>query len=486
MQNKTIFPSYIHYAIYFITSLLFACFIDISMIDDGLRHLSFAQNQELMQNWGEVFPFSLFASYDPWFMWHKLLSIFIFLFSYENAHIYVNTTSLFLLLVLVDLHLKKSLKRDYKAFFYIFAISIVYLSSYRYLILRPDLLSGLFVLAALLFKNRFIPIFILTIFYAPFYYLFFLYTGSIGLTYLIQKKFKAFLGVFVASVFSLLFHLFYDQKGYINTVINILNDQNLRMGLEVTEGEPLLSILSNLNYFILLPLFLLGSFYLIYKKYSYFKENPLALFLLLTSILWLNQVRYYALFLPLIFIYSFSFILQINQKGVLIGFRKYFVFLKKYLLFASNKKLFYLIALPYTIMLLAYSLSNNSYNEEVEKVKTLFLNKAFNNKTVLMNKLHVDMYKALYYNPKIKFVPSCSIGWFDNTNAKIKDIYIRMQKEDGIKEEELKQLIDYINADIYIHYLANKKQIMSFEKLKEFGIIPKLIYHDKIIFKVNK
>lgn len=485
MQNKTIFPPYIHYTIYFITSFLFAYFIDISMIDDGLRHLSFAQNQELMKNWGEVFPYSLFGEYDPWFMWHKLLSIFIFLFSYESAHIYVNTSSLFLLLVLVDLHLRKSLERDYKAFFYIFAISIVYLSSYRYLIIRPDLLSGLFVLAALLFKNRFLPIFILTMLYAPFYYLFFLYTGSIGLTYLIQKKLKAFFGVFVASVFSLLFHLFYDLEGYIDTVINILNDQNLRMGLEVIEGEPLFSILSNLNYFILLPIFFLGSFYLIYKKYSYFKKNTLALFLLITSILWLNQVRYYDLFLSLISIYIFSIILHVNQKGVLIGFRRYFIFLKKYLLFASNKKLFYLIALPYTIIILAYSLSNSSYNEEVEKVKTLFLNKAFDNKTVLMNKLHADIYKALYYNPRIKFVPSCSIGWFDN-NAKIKDIYIRMQKEDGIKEDELKQLIDYVKADIYIHYLTNKKQTMSFEKLKEFGIIPKLIYHDKIIFKVNK
>ncbi len=64
-----------------------------------------------------------------------------------------------------------------------------------------------------------------------------------------------------------------------------------------------------------------------------------------------------------------------------------------------------------------------------------------------------DIYKAFYFNPTVKIVPSCSIGWFDDKDKSMKDIYIRMQKDEGISEEELRKLIDYINADIYIHYL---------------------------------
>jgi hypothetical protein len=451
MKKKIYFNTYIHYFIYIVSAVVFSLFLDNSMFDDGLRHVAYSSNKDIMHSWGEVFPHSLFGDYDPWFMWHNLLSFFLNFVDVSHLHILINSITLFLLMVFIDYYLRLVCKYNFDSLIYIIVLAIIYLSSIRYVIVRPDLLSGLYILCALLLKNKFFPIFILTIFYGPFYYLFFIYTGSMGLIELIRKRFKSFFGLFFASVFVLIFHLTYDFNGYVQTVKNILLDQKLRMGVQVSEGKPLFDILSSIDYFILLPLFLIVSGLLIYKKYDYFKNNPIPLFLVITSILWLNQTRYFILFLPLFYIYLFSIYINTDKKRFLQNIRKYFIILKKYISYSKKAKLFYIVAIPYSIFMIGYSMNNFSINKEVEEAR-FFEDKKFNNKTILLNRLHVDVYKGLYVNPTLKFIPSCSIGWFDNSNEEMKDIYIRMIKEKGISEIELKKLIKYVNADIYIHY----------------------------------
>lgn len=485
MKNKIFFNLFSHYLIYIIAALSFAYFLDISMPDDGLRHISFANNTDLMKSWGEIFPYSLFTSYDPWFLWHSLLSSLMIVIDFEYIHIVVNFFVILALLIIVDIYIRCEIKYDFASFIYIIVFSVVFLSANRYIMVRPDLLSGLFILISLLLKNKFIPIFLLTIFYSPFYYLFFIYTGSIGLVVLIQKKWKIFFGVFIGSIFSLGIHLLYDTSGYILTVKNILMDQNLRMGLEVSEGKPLFNIFGHLNYFILLPVFLLIGFFLISKNYNYFQKNSLALFLLITSILWINQIRYFVLFLPIIIIYVISIVSNTNKKIFFNILRKYFVLLKRNVAYSKKAVLFYVIAIPYCIFAFTYAFNTKSLNKDTFEAK-FFANKIFNEKTILLNNLHADLYRALYYNPTIKFIPSCSVGWFDDKKKEIKDIYIRMQKEKGINEKELLSLVQYVNADYYIHYLRNKKQILDFDKLKKFGIIPEMIYHNRIIFRIKK
>ena len=485
MGKKTYFKYHIHLMIYLISSILFAYYLDVSMLDDGLRHISFANNIEIMHNWGEVFPNSLFGSYDPWYLWHKFLQIAIEISSYEKVHILINSIVLFLLLLLVDVHFRDKIKYDYASLTYIIVLSIVYLSCHRYIMVRPDLLSGLYVIFMLTQKNRFIlPLFI-TLFYGPFYYLFFIYTGSIGLTYIIQRDWRSLFGTFLGSIIVLIIYLFTDKNGYIQTIINILNDQNLRMGLEVSEGTPLFSIFDNLSYYILLPLFLICSFCVIYWKYEYFRKNSVATFLVITSILWVNQIRYYILFLPLIVLFLTILILNLDKKLFFYRVRKILFFIKKYVSYSKKVKIFYIIAIPYTIFALSYAFIGKSKNESLEKGR-FYSQKEFSNKTILFNSLHIDIYKALYFNPTIKTVPSCSIGWFDDKNKKMKDIYIRMQKDDGISENELRELIDYVDADIYIHYLRNNNQILNFEKLKKLGILPLKIYKNRIIFEIEK
>ncbi len=485
MTNKIIFPLYIHLLIYAIASFLFAYSLGISMPDDGLRHISFAENQNIMKSWGDVFPHSLFSNYDPWYAWHFALQSLLKIVFYDDIHILINTFSLFALMLLIDKYIRDEINYNFYSLIYIVVFSIVFITSYRYLMVRPDLLSGLFIMTALLLRNKFLPIFIITIIYAPFYYLFFIYTSSIGLVYMIQKKWKLFFGVFTGSLTIGIFFLLQDYQGYVDTVIYILNDQTLRMGLGVGEGKPIFSILSNLNYYILLPVFLGGSSLLIYWKYKYFSINPLGTFLVVTSILWFNQHRYFHLFLPFILVYIMAFIMNSDKKLFMFYIRKYSILIKRNFNHSKKVPLFYLIAIPYSIVAFSFVYNTKSSNKVIEEA-IFFKNKSFNNKTVLMNNLHLDIYKALYHNPTIKFIPSCSIGWFDNSDVEIKDIYIRMQKDDGISEEELYQLIKYINADIYIHYLKNTKQELNFQKLEQFGIIADKIYHNRIIFKIKK
>ena len=485
MKNKFFFNTYIHNIIFLISALIFAFFLDKSMPDDGLRHISFAYNSSIMQSWGSVFPNSLFNDYDPWFMWHNLLGFYSSFIKYEYVHIFVNFISLYLLMILISLHVKNEIKYNLSSILYIAVFSIVFLSSFRYLMVRPDLLSGLFVFYALLKGRKFLPIFIVTILYGPFYYLFFMYTGSIGLVYLIQKKWDAFWGVFIGSIITLLFFLIHDTKGYVSTVLNILNDQKLRMGLEVGEGRPMFDFLSHFNYFLLLILFLTLSIFIIYKKYNYFKINNIALFLVITSILWLNQLRYFYLFLPIISVYLLAIILNSNKKRVFYSLRKYNLFLAKYINYSKNRLIFYIIAIPYSIFIFSIAFNFQSINKDIDEAQ-FFKNELFDNKVILLNNLNEDIYKGLYHNPTIKFVPSCSVGWFSNEDEYMKSIYIRMQKKDGINEEELYKLIKYVNADFYVHYLLNDTQVLDFSKLSEFGIIPKTIYHNRIIFNIEK
>ncbi|MEA3289165.1 MAG: hypothetical protein U9Q04_03190 [Campylobacterota bacterium] len=455
------------------------------MIDDGLRHIAFAQYQDTMKSWGDVFPHSLFSSYDPWQNWHLLIKVLLNIVSYENVHIAINFLTLFALMLLIDKYLKLYIKYDFGSFTYIIVFSIIYFTAYRYLMIRPDQLSGLFVFGALLLSNRFLPVFLLTVFYGPFYYLFFIYTGSIGLVYLVQKKYRSFTGVFLGSIVVLIYFLLNNYQGYIDTITYILTDQSLRMGLGVGEGRPVFDLFSNLNYFILLPLFLTFSFLLIYKNYQYFKNNSLALFLIITSILWINQYRYFHLFYPFIVLFIISIIINTNKKVLLYKIRRYITIGKRFFSFSKNKPLFYLVALPYAIAVFSYQFNNKSLNDKI-KESDIFNDPIYNNKVILLNSMNLDIYKMLYINKTIKTIPSCSIGWFDRTDPEIKDIYIRMQKPKGIDEKELRTLIKYTNADIYIHYMKNKKQTLDFNKLINYGIIPSKIEKNRLIFNIRK
>ena len=141
--------------IYFISAYVFAYFADFTMTDDGLRHIAFAAHPNVMNSWAEVFPHSLFMSdYDPWHVWHAIVAFYLQFFSVDTLHVAINTSSLFLLMIFIDLLLTKYSKVNFGTLSIIVVLSIVLLGSSRYINLRPDLLSGLYLMAALLLTKR--------------------------------------------------------------------------------------------------------------------------------------------------------------------------------------------------------------------------------------------------------------------------------------------------------------------------------------------
>jgi len=482
-KQKQIFNSlYFKYIIYLLTALSYSYFSGLSAGDDGLRHLAFAANKDIMHSWGEVFPHSLFfTEYDPWYIWHNILTFYINIFSYTYAHIAINVTVLFTFMFLLDALINKYSSFKNSSLLIFIVLIITFLASHRYIIIRPDLLSGLFLMSALVFQRNFLALFIITIFYSSSYYLFFLYTGSIGLLYLVLRDYKAFTTVFSASVLGLVFHLLHGGEEFIQTIIYLLSDQSLREGLEVSEGAPLFAFLKIFNYYILVFGVWIISFSIIIKNYDYFKKQHIALLLLIMSPLWLAQVRYFLLLEPLFFLY-----LIIEYRAILNAiFARhilyYFYSSLKILKNAQYKTSFLLPALLYTLVMFGY-LMKDSKQEQTLQQKAYYTNDIFKNQTILLNALSSDIYYALYLNPTIKFVPSCSIGWFEK-NEKMKKIYINMMKESGITEEELRELLTYVNAKYYIHQTRNLQQTLSFEKLKKLNILPFMILDNKIIFE---
>ena len=470
------------WSVYFFAAFFYAYFVNLSAGDDGLRHIAFAAHKDLMHSWGQVFPHSLFfTNYDPWFVWDKLISFFLLIFPYKSVHIPINITVLFTLFLLLDALLLKysSLKKQPMLIFLILAI--VTMSLHSYINVRPDLLSGLFIMSVLLFYKRLFLLFILTICYSSSYYLFFLYTGSLGILFLILREYKTVGTLFIASLLGLGLHLYYGGEEFIKTITYLLTDQTLRDGLSVGEGNPLFSFLKIFNYYVLVLLAWSISFVLIYFKYDYFKKQHIALLLLIMSPLWLAQVRYSYLLRPLFFLY-----LAIESRVILQSLlsRKiqYFCYKIVHIIKSVQYKTVFIVpALFYTAFMFGF------FSRDVDQTKTLvqkdfFKNSKFNNQTILLNALSSDIYYALYLNPTIKFVPSCSIGWFEN-NKKMKDIYIKMMKTKGINELQLSKLMNYVHAKYYFHILRNKQQILSFKKLKSLHIVPLLIIDNKILFQ---
>ncbi len=487
MMHQTVntIPPYLRWMIYAFSALLFSYFAGFSMLDDGMRHIAFAAHPEIMESWADVFPHSLFfREYDPWHVWHSIIALYLEFIPYHSVHTAITATVLFLMMLLIDQLLIKYSDMRLGSVHILLVLAIVILGDDRYITVRPDLLSGLYVMAALLFKERGILLFILTLFYAPSYYLFFLYTGSIGLVYLTLKDAKAFSAVFIASLLGLALHLSLDGTAYLQTVWNLLTDQSLRSGLEVGEGKALFGFLSLFNYYALV-LFFGGIITVItYKFYAYFQKQPLALFLLITSILWIIQVRYFLLLRSLMLLYLL--IEFRNISNMLLSRRVlYYLFRMWHIIrSASSRPLFYLLAIPYTIAMFAYSMqTNETRSKELLQTKGFFSNKKLDNRRFLSNSFNLNTYFALYLNPTLEMIPSCSIGWFEQKSASMKEIYIRMMKPEGIKEEELQQLLAYTRPDYYLHSFRNIQQVLDFKRLKAIGLEPLLILDNQALFK---
>lgn len=485
-DDKKNIKYFVRWILYFITASFVAVGLNYNFSDDGLRHLAFAQNAVVMKSWGEVFPMSLFDNYDPWFFWDNLLSYVIKISSYDVAHIVVNIFSIFILLIMIDTLFTIEMKR-YKNTIVLLSILLLTSVFARYTNLRPDLLSGFYTMGIYIIfksfdaKRRFLVVFIASLMYLPMYYLFFVYTLAMTMYMFLMRDYKSMFSLLLAT--SIGFGYYYFQFGAeaFTTLKYILSDEKLRDGLYVGEGLPIFDTLAVVNVKILFLIYLIGVLYLKIKHQNFLINNSLFSLLITLSLLWVGQLRYTSLFSPFFYVLAISFILNLRVRDVKYYFYKARIlllnFFKGYAKNSRNVSFLVIFALfaafeSGLIMKSDYEDTNN----EAKAMFSEFKSEKYNNSTILFNTLDKASYYALYSNPTIKEVPSCSIGW-DYGTDRFHILYRKMVKKD-ISSLELRELAEIVDADYLILKLpvnnkkdfdVNKLNCNSFKILKFFG-----------------
>lgn len=496
-ENNKSLETFFSISLIFIFSFLVARSLGFTMLDDGWRHLSMGLNKDEVVSWGRVFAHSLYTEYDPWFMWHKLIS-FIASFIDKNKDIntvlIINTFSYFFLALWYYLMLIRysTLKR----------INILLLScvlpllTTRYLNLRPDILSGLFVLYALLINNKSLLV-IISLIYMPFYYVFWFFVGYIGYMNLFLGKYKEFIVLSFMMLFGFCFHLFMDFEGYVQMMQNVLNNDVL-IGKYLVSESSTFAILKELKYILggnikfLLILMILSWVVLYLMK----PKKMISKFLILLMPLMLLQFRFLLILMPVLILYSIliieDFVLMLEQYGFYGTIDKIIDKLKETSYIVEIFQRFYkeiftaLIALFFLSAYMGEKKNLILLEKELQNTKFLGENE-FKGKKVLITHMGLTMQFMVFFNPSGSCIPNCSLGWVDY-DKKMKDIYFKIiMNEDNLKKEELFEFIKFNDVDYFIvdkFFGDNIK--FRYDEIEKIGYRFYRIMDKKIVFqKIN-
>lgn len=489
-ENKNLKP-YVRYILYFIIASFVAVGLGYSFNDDGLRHLAFANSPKIMKSWGDVYPMSLFGTYDPWSFWHHFLRFIISISSFEYAHIVVNIISLFLLMILMDTILSLKLKR-YKNLI-VLLVPITFIMVYgRYTNLRPDLISGFFVMTLYFVNEKFkskqisyFVIFFIALIYAPMYYLFFVYTLMFAMFFFMMSEYKKSFLMVIATIAGLLFYYFYFGQESIEIIKYVLMDSKLRNGMMVGEGQPLFSIISYIGTYAWIAVYLVLMLYLKIKHQKILQYNDLLTLILVSSLLWIGQMRYYVLFMPIFFLYAIIEIINMNVKQLekIMQNVKYFYIAARRSFAKNNRNISFILIFSLFIGFEYAQVANSQMKKEhIQHQKNInfFKNKNFNNKRILINTLDPIGYYALYANPTIHEIPSCSIGWHSK-NKPFHKLYEKLIKKE-INYKDFSSLINIVKPDyVFLKLPISKKHIFTKDELLSNGFKSIKIFDKYII-----
>ena len=479
--------------LYFIF-LFFGVFISksfgITMPDDGWRHLAMAIYPDDVQSWGRIYPHSLYQEFDPWFMWHNLLRFIHNFVEIENINIVVNSIIYSFLSFWYYLAFTRFTRID-KSFAILLSIGLPLLNT-RYYFLRPDILSGLFILYFLILRNK-ILLTIISLMYAPFYYVFWFYFAYLSYVHLILKEYKKIIILIVATIIGFNFYLSYDLDGYMQMTQNVLNNDVLLQAHSVGESKPFiipLSIKNDLGSSVTLLFLILFSLLL----YFVFKpKDTLIKYIFLLIPLFLIQYRFLNNLQPLIYVFfihifytSYKIIQEknltffINLIKTFIEDRTYFTKIPK----KGIKVLLFILILFY--FLLQYSDNNKQYKKlEKNLLKMTFLkDDEFKNKKILFSSMTSSTYMATFLNPSASYIPSCSLGWvtYDKNN---KEIYFDLlTNNDKISMKDFLIFIKFNSPDyLIIDTSHNTNLVFSKLEIEKEGYYFYKIINSKLIFR---
>lgn len=482
--NKPLFEyATVRVACYALAGLLIATGAGFPLPDDGARHIAFARDGAIMVSWGQVFPHSLFFNdYDPWGAWHKLLRFIGTSTGFHRVHIAVNSIVLFLLMLLLDRLLAAGSKAGLSSLRPIFII-LVAGGSAKILNLRPDSLSCLYAALAIGLGNGFCASALAALLYAPFYYLFFFYTGAIWLCQAITGKYRAAWGTFAGAALGLAWHWMDGGLRYFQTVANLFKYPEAG-DIVITEQQPLFSFLEAFNPALTGVVLGFTSLILTYRFRKYVTRRPIAALLLITMPLWAGMARYFSLLMPLLKILILQVILDNDWKKPASLVKKAALECKELFGRFKDRAAFGVPAVLVAILVTSANLGQWDRTKELREA-AFFSSPDYKGATILFNALPNSMYYALYHNSNIRTVPSCSIGWFEKGDPALNDIYERLVGRKTVSENEISRLARAVGASFYFHMGITPAQPLDFDKMKKAGLIPTGIVGKAVVFKVS-
>lgn len=315
MQKKSI-TSLSYYLLIFALSYLFSYNAGMGfVIDDGVRHL-FLGNEPLLKGYGSLFPHTYlsYEHYSLWWTWEWIIEKGISFFK-GDIHLFVVVFNAIILGVVFSRmfwYIEKTVNNTFFSLLLVFSSLFISLFTFRYINMRPDLFSGIFVLFALRIREGKL-LFLWTFLYSLSYYIFWFYGGLFLLLKLLKKEFTLAIYLILALLLGLSFHIYTGGSEYIESIFHVLKDGGYRTlwqdDLKVIVGESssyfsLIKGFQSLPYgdTVLLSLFSLLSGWAIFKNFKRVNESVMSneiLFTLISLPFALLQMRFMGIFTPL-------------------------------------------------------------------------------------------------------------------------------------------------------------------------------------------
>ena len=490
------FYEFLIFITFLLVSFLIVQSFGYTMLDDGWRHLAMALYPNEIQSWGDIYLKSLFSDYDPWFTWHLFLRFIGEIFGDNNIVLITNTIIYFLLSLWYYLVFQKFLTIN-KPLSILLSCLLPLLST-RYLFLRPDAFSGLFVLYSIFFSSWFF-VFVISIFYAYIYYVYWFFMGFIGYVKLMTKEYKAMFAIGVATLIGTIFYLYNDLDGFVHITKLILSNDSLRENYQVGEGKPYILPLSLVNTYgssLILGFLMLISIliFFVFKP-----QNKILQYIVLLFPLMIIQVRFFIILQPLIIVFSIYLVYQSYVKIINTSFLlfveditiKIKTFINERTLFGNlNPRIYKLIiALVIVVYFLnIYYTKQGLYTEVVqEKLDNIsFINSdEFNNKNIFLTSWDTDKYMMVYKNPTSKYFPSCALGWVDLDKDYKDDYFKLLMNTTALTPEEFFELVIEHDADYIMIPPSGTNTSINFDtsSLSQYGYIFYKIINGYVIFK---
>lgn len=489
-QPKALKFNFVVFFLFLICSILIIKNLGLTMPDDGWRHLAMAFYPDKIVSWERLYPFSLYNDFDPWFSWHYLLSFLINFMDKSTVPIFVNSIVYTLLSFWYYLAFKRFTEVS-TIYTIIFSIGLPLLS-FRYFFLRPDLLSGLFILYFLTLRNKKI-LFIIPLLYAPFYYVFWFYFGFIAYVTIILKDYYKTILIAVSLLFGFLFYSYFDLDGYLRITQFVLNNDLLTQSYSVGESKPFIIPLELKNSLGSTNLLLLLVFFSLTIYYVFKPKEILLKYVILFIPLFIIQQRFLNLLEPLFYIFlinlfysSFKFIEKNGINNYIDRIKNY---LKEKTFFLDFPKKFYFF-ISITIIIIFFIKTFDDYKKETKILEKTFLDMQFlkeneyKGKRILFSSIGTYGYMSTYLNPTASYIPSCSLGWV-TYNQKDKEIYFDLlSNNEKITIEDFSSFLKKNSPDYFIIDTKKTSNLKFSDKsIKESGYKFYKIMNSKLIFR---